>query len=212
MQEHELIIILEWAEVGDLQQILAGLAEKDMHLKEDMLWTWFKQVSCGLHWGQGRLHSCQALLCEAAQDWQPACRRFLCPASACSSPACCLCPTTVPATPAPWGSRPAPACSSSAEQSVRSTCLPLLCRGACTPAVSSNGQSEEGPRCRLQAVDAVAHMHARRMMHRDIKPGNMFVTYNGTLKVGDLGLSRHLSSRTMQVGPQRQRSVLLDGC
>eukprot|EP00891_Asterochloris_glomerata_P006403 jgi/Astpho2/6403/Aster-08090 len=41
-------------------------------------------------------------------------------------------------------------------------------------------------------------MHARRMMHRDIKPGNMFVTYNGTLKVGDLGLSRHLSSRTMQ--------------
>ena len=61
-------------------------------------------------------------------------------------------------------------------------------------------------------MDAVAHMHARRMMHRDIKPGNMFVTYNGTLKVGDLGLSRHLSSRTMQVGPQRQRSVLLDGC
>ena len=55
----------------------------------------------------------------------------------------------------------------------------------------------------------MAHMHARRMMHRDIKPGNMFVTYNGTLKVGDLGLSRHLSSRTMQVGPQRSALSLL---
>lgn len=53
MQEHELIIILEWAEVGDLQQILAGLAEKDMHLREDMLWTWFKQVGRDLHWGPG---------------------------------------------------------------------------------------------------------------------------------------------------------------
>ena len=71
MQEHELIIILEWAEVGDLQQILAGLAEKDMHLKEDMLWKWFKQVCCDSYWGQGRPHSCQPLLCQATHDWQP---------------------------------------------------------------------------------------------------------------------------------------------
>lgn len=42
------------------------------------------------------------------------------------------------------------------------------------------------------------HMHDRRMMHRDLKPGNIFVTLDGSLKLGDLGLSRYFSSRTLQ--------------
>ena len=33
-------------------------------------------------------------------------------------------------------------------------------------------------------------MHERRMMHRDLKPGNIFVALDGCLKLGDLGLSR----------------------
>lgn len=38
------------------------------------------------------------------------------------------------------------------------------------------------------------------MMHRDLKPSNIFVTASGDLKIGDLGLSRYFSSRTLQVG------------
>jgi len=48
----------------------------------------------------------------------------------------------------------------------------------------------------VQVLAATLHMHERRMMHRDIKPSNVFVTRDGTLKLGDFGLSRHFSSKT----------------
>jgi len=37
-------------------------------------------------------------------------------------------------------------------------------------------------------------MHEKRIMHRDLKPANIFIDGGGNLKVGDLGLSRQLSS------------------
>lgn len=41
-------------------------------------------------------------------------------------------------------------------------------------------------------------MHSKRIMHRDLKPANIFIDNGGNLKVGDLGLSRQLSSQTME--------------
>jgi serine/threonine protein kinase len=49
-----------------------------------------------------------------------------------------------------------------------------------------------------QICDAMQHMHERRIMHRDLKPANIFLTLDGTIKVGDLGLSRELSEHTFQ--------------
>lgn len=49
-----------------------------------------------------------------------------------------------------------------------------------------------------QIADAIQHMHERRIMHRDLKPANIFLTLDGTVKVGDLGLSRELSENTYQ--------------
>jgi NIMA (never in mitosis gene a)-related kinase 1/4/5 len=49
-----------------------------------------------------------------------------------------------------------------------------------------------------QVVDAVAAMHANRIMHRDLKPANIFLTLDGTVKVGDLGLGRFLSEHTLE--------------
>ena len=49
-----------------------------------------------------------------------------------------------------------------------------------------------------QICEAIKHMHERRIMHRDLKPANIFLTLDGTIKVGDLGLSRELSEHTVQ--------------
>ena len=49
-----------------------------------------------------------------------------------------------------------------------------------------------------QIASALEHMHQKRIMHRDLKPANIFIDNNGNLKVGDLGLSRQLSSQTFE--------------
>ena len=41
-----------------------------------------------------------------------------------------------------------------------------------------------------QLASALAAMHARGMVHRDIKPGNVLVTDHGTAKLTDLGIAR----------------------
>ncbi|KAK4632169.1 Serine/threonine-protein kinase ksp1 [Fulvia fulva] len=41
----------------------------------------------------------------------------------------------------------------------------------------------------LELVSAVDHMHAHSVFHRDIKPENIFLTGNGSLKIGDFGLA-----------------------
>ena len=49
-----------------------------------------------------------------------------------------------------------------------------------------------------QIASAIGYMHSKRIMHRDLKPANIFLMADGTIKVGDLGLSRSLSENTLQ--------------
>jgi len=43
-----------------------------------------------------------------------------------------------------------------------------------------------------QIVNAVDHAHKQNVIHRDLRPANIFVTERGLLKVGDFGTSRFL--------------------
>ena len=54
---------------------------------------------------------------------------------------------------------------------------------------------EEVWRYFLQAALGLRHLHELRIIHRDIKSQNFFLTSAGGLKIGDFGLSRLLGSR-----------------
>ncbi|MFO0809685.1 MAG: serine/threonine-protein kinase [Gemmataceae bacterium] len=44
----------------------------------------------------------------------------------------------------------------------------------------------------LDAAYALEFLHARRLVHRDIKPGNILITTSGVAKLADLGLAKDL--------------------
>jgi serine/threonine protein kinase len=41
-----------------------------------------------------------------------------------------------------------------------------------------------------QLCRALSHAHAQRVVHRDVKPANVLITYDGRVKVGDFGIAR----------------------
>ena len=42
----------------------------------------------------------------------------------------------------------------------------------------------------VQLLQGIRHMHENRILHRDIKPDNIFLGYEGKIKIGDFGISR----------------------
>merc|ERR1719162_2568021 len=43
-----------------------------------------------------------------------------------------------------------------------------------------------------QAVLSLKHIHDRHILHRDLKPGNFFLSKNGDMKMGDFGIAKVL--------------------
>lgn len=45
-------------------------------------------------------------------------------------------------------------------------------------------------------ASALAYLHGRRVLHRDVKPSHIFIGENGQAKLGDFGLSKVMSAKT----------------
>lgn len=50
----------------------------------------------------------------------------------------------------------------------------------------------------VQTCMALEYMHARKVIHRDIKTQNIFLTGSNTVKIGDFGISKVLESTGQQ--------------
>lgn len=53
--------------------------------------------------------------------------------------------------------------------------------------------------CAIQIAQALKHIHEHDLVHRDLKPGNIFLSESGLLKLGDFGLAFDPSAGRMTV-------------
>lgn len=58
-------------------------------------------------------------------------------------------------------------------------------------------EESEALRVALQVCRALKCAHAQGVVHRDIKPGNIFVSKEGEVKVGDFGIARSMDAATL---------------
>jgi serine/threonine protein kinase len=54
----------------------------------------------------------------------------------------------------------------------------------------------------MQVSRALAHAHERGCVHRDLKPANLYLSEDGLVKLGDLGLARDLNDSRLTVAGQ----------
>ena len=59
-----------------------------------------------------------------------------------------------------------------------------------------------------QLADGLRYVHANRVVHRDLKLGNMFLSENMTVKIGDFGLAARMDADSkVSVPPTHKKTT-----
>ncbi|TVR39295.1 MAG: FHA domain-containing protein [Planctomycetota bacterium] len=71
--------------------------------------------------------------------------------------------------------------------------------------LNNEGKLPESVACEIirQTAKALAYAHEQRIIHRDIKPDNIMVTSNNTVKLADLGISKTFDEAEAEGKPKR---------
>jgi CheY-like chemotaxis protein len=62
-----------------------------------------------------------------------------------------------------------------------------------------------------ELVNAIEYVHNLGIIHRDVKPVNCMIQWDGHLKLGDFGLAKHVGSDTVRNGATLSDSAMLNG-
>ena len=60
-----------------------------------------------------------------------------------------------------------------------------------------------------QMVSGIRYMHAHHVLHRDLKTANIFLTKEGTVKIGDFGISKIMTTRASGAHTVLGRQIIL---